>query len=93
MNFHNINDSIEIYECTIEIKRVHGSQTSRIQAPRMMIEQEFISLAQAISQTNEPVMIRLSREVPVYDQFYKRWINNENSIELKNKQYLDMEKI
>ena len=92
MIFDNIHSRMDVFTRTFELRTQNGSQIQTIQAPRMMLEQQFISLAEDISHMKDPAMIKISRIVPMYDKIDKCWVNREHSIELKNNHYVNMEK-
>lgn len=55
------------------------------EAPRIMLEHEFISLVEQAARYTKPVKVRMSRKVPIYDPFDKTTIERVNSIEFTNK--------
>lgn len=82
--FDGINERFEVFACTITIDIGDKRQQQTIQAPRVMIEQEFVSLMQQANNNNAPVRITLSRKVPIWSQLQNKWIEHENSIEFCN---------
>lgn len=62
VNFGGFGEQFETFDCIIEIDSNGNKQAQRIQAPRMMIEQKFISLVQEAVKVSYPVMIKLSRK-------------------------------
>lgn len=80
----NFGESFDFYDCAFKIELVDGIQQNNIQAPRIMIEQQFMSLVQQAAQSSLPVKIILSRIVPVYDEFNGEWIEREVSISFSN---------
>lgn len=61
VNFGGMGEQLEIFDCMIDIEINENKQRQRIQAPRIMIEQKFLSVCQEISQINAPAIARLSR--------------------------------
>ena len=83
---------MDIFECLFEIN-INGSiRKQAIQAPKLIIEKQFIDLISSASQDSSPVLIRVSLPVAVWDSFEKKMIQREHSIEVKNRAYLEMEK-
>lgn len=84
INFH---EQMEIYACAFEIEVNGQVQKQMLEAPRMMIEGEFVSLMQQAAQHPDPVKITMSRQVPIYDNFNNEWVKRENSVTFKNNAY------
>lgn len=76
-----------MFVCTFEIENGQQTQDQTIQAPRIMLEQQFLSYVQQAANASHPARIKMSRKVPVYDSFCNKWIERENSIEFMNKAY------
>ena len=81
------SDKMNIYTCTFEIEIGGRWLRQTIQAPQIMIQHRFVEFVQQFHGSTEPARIKLSRIVPIYSQFDKRWINRENSIEYCNAAY------
>lgn len=79
---------MEIFNCTFEVNVNGNLRTMAIQAPRMIIEQEFLKLMQQAYHLPEPISVKLLRMVPVYSEIDKCWKNIENSITYENPAYL-----
>lgn len=86
--FENFRGQIEIFECTFDIEIDGTTKKNRIQAPRIAIEQQFLSLVQQAANSSQAIKIKMSRIVPVYDNFDKKWINRENSVTFANNAYI-----
>ena len=86
--FVNINESIEIYACTFEVEQNNQSQRTLIEAPRIMLEQQFISLVQQAAKSNSPIKIKMSRQCPIYNEFDNEWTEIENNIVFENNAYI-----
>ncbi len=59
-----------------------------MQAPRAALEQQFLNLVQQAAQSNKPVKIKISRRIPIYDDFEKKWIERESSLVIANNIYI-----
>ena len=59
-----------------------------MQAPRAALEQQFLNLVQQATQSNKPVKIKISRRIPIYDDFEKKWIERESSLVIANNIYI-----
>lgn len=59
-----------------------------MQAPRAVLEQQFVSLIQQATQSNKPIRLKMSRKVPVYDDFNDKWIERGNSVVFANNAYI-----
>lgn len=69
VNFGGMNEHFEVFDCIIDIEENGNNQRQRMQAPRIMIRQQFMGLVQQAAQANYPVKVRLSRMSQVYDEF------------------------
>ena len=69
VNFGGMGEQFETFDCMIDIEENGNKQRQRMQAPRIMIQQQFTSLVQQAAQANHPVKVRLSRMSQVYDEF------------------------
>ena len=87
--FRHVNDQFEIYDCILEIAMNNQVQKQRMQAPRIMLVQNFESLVEQASNSSTPVMVKMSRNVPIWSQFENRWIERENSIIFTNNAWVN----
>lgn len=85
--FRHMHDQMEVFTCTFEITVDGATQRQMVQAPRMMIEQQFLSMLQEIQQMRSPAKIKLSRPVDIWSQIDQKIIRRENSIEVANRAY------
>lgn len=93
MFFTSTNDSMmDVYSVVLEVEVNGMVQRKSLQAPRLFIEQEFMSLVQQAYQHRGPMKVRMYRKVPIWDQFEQKRIEREDDITIKNKAYLNMEK-
>lgn len=83
-------EMLEVFTCKLEIEYDSTVRTQTIQAPRFMIEREFTSVVLDASRIQYPVRVKLSREVPVYSQFDRKWLERENNIEYRNNAYVSV---
>lgn len=93
MFFRNANDPMmEVYSVVIEIEISGTLQRKTMNAPRVFIEQEFLSLIQFAQRNNAPVKLRMYRTEKLWSQFDQKMISCENEIVIKNTSYMNMEK-
>lgn len=86
--FEHIHDKINPYHCVFEINVNGQITTQNIHAPRMVIEENFISLVSQAAQSNSPVMIKMSRKENIYDEFNKKWDEKEHFVVFQNNAYI-----
>lgn len=86
--FERIREQMEVFECTFDIEVEDRTQHQTVQAPRAALEQQFLSLVQQAAQSSKPVKVKMSRKVPIYDNFDKKWIERENSVAFANNTYI-----
>lgn len=82
-----MREKMEVFVCLFEVKVEDQVQKRTLEAPRIMLEQEFMSLVNEAANSNLPISIKMSRKVPIFDQFDQRWIERENSIVFTNEAY------
>lgn len=87
-SFGNIDEQMEIYASVFVIDVDGQVQKKNMQAPRLMIEQEFISLVQQATQIDTPVKITMVVSVSIFNQFDNKWVEREHSVMFKNNPYL-----
>lgn len=85
--YRNFHGQMQIYDCIIEIEVDGNKQIQTMQAPRIMLEQQFLGLMQQAANDSAKVKIKMSRKFPVYDEIYDKWIEQTSSITFTNKQY------
>lgn len=86
--FERIREQMEVFECTFDIEVEDRIQHQVVQAPRAVLEQQFLSLVQQAIQSSKSVKVKMSRKVPIYDNFNKKWIERENSVTFANNAYI-----
>ena len=91
VNFGGMNGQLEVFDCMIDIHTNGNEQRQRLQAPRIMIEQQFLNICKEIAQLNIPAKVRLSRVAKCYDTFNDKWVEREVYIDYKNNAYVESE--
>jgi hypothetical protein len=81
-------NAMKVYECILEIETEGGTQTTQLTAPRIMIENHFLSLLEQAIAAPVPVMIKLSRVERVWSQYDNQNLNHEYYIQFKNNHYI-----
>lgn len=84
-----LNEQFEIFDCVIEVEVVGQVQVQQIQAPRMIIQQQFLQLVQQAANDSRSVRIKLSRQVECVNEWNGETKMREASIEFMNKRYVD----
>lgn len=87
VNFGNLNERMQVFTVSILIDINGRVQHQSMQAPRMMIEQQFTSFVQQAAQSNEPIKITMSIKYPLYDEWHDKWQEGESSIVFSNNAY------
>lgn len=82
---------MEIFACKFEIEQDNQVRQQILEAPRIMIERQFISLVEQASQIASPIKIKVSRMIDVHDKFDDKWIERENHLIFKNNACLNIE--
>ncbi len=83
-----MQDQFEIFTCAIDIITTRGTRRQTIEAPRIIIERQFINLIYEAAQAMEPVKVKLSRVIPIYSQFEQKWLDRECSIAFGNQAFV-----
>ena len=78
-----------VYDCVIEVEITGQIQTQMIQAPRMMIQQQFLQLVQQAVNDSRSVRVKLSRQVECENEWTGEVKMREASVEFMNKRYVD----
>ena len=86
--FEKIREQMEVFECTFDIEVEDRIQHQTVQAPRVVLEQQFLGLAQQAAKSNKPMRVKMSRQISIYDNFDKKWIVRENSVAFANNAYI-----
>ena len=91
INFGGIDERFESFDCIIEVEVDGNKQRQRMQAPRIMIEQQFLSVCKEVSQMNVPAMARLSRMAQCRSDWFDEVVEREVYILFSNNLYKDCE--
>lgn len=87
--FQQFRDQMEVFDCTFDIENNGRVQHSKMQAPRIAIEHQFIELVQQAVNYTEPVKVTMRRIVPIYyNNLDDKWINREVSVSFANNAYV-----
>ena len=86
--FSHLHQQMEIYTCLLEVEQNGNLQSRTIDAPRIMLEQQFMNLVQQASNANNPIKIKMSRQVPTYNNYDDKWINLEHHLVFENNAYI-----
>lgn len=84
-----LNEQFEIFNCVIEIEVVGQVQVQQVQAPRMVIQQQFMQLVQQAANDSRSVRVKLSRQVECVNEWTGETKMREAGIEFMNKRYVD----
>lgn len=84
VNFGGMNGQLEMFDCFIDIEVSGDCQRRRMQAPRIMIEQQFLSACQEIAQMNAPAKIKLSRTAQCSNDWSDKIVEREVYIMFRN---------
>ena len=89
--FNVFTEQFDVYDCMFEVEVNGVKQMQRVRAPRILIEQQFMSFVQDAASDRRPVKITLSREVECVSDWTGECFVRENSITFKNRYYEDNE--
>lgn len=84
-----LNEQFEIYDCVIEVEVVGQIQVQQIQAPRIIIQQQFLQLVQQAVNDSRSVRVKLSRQIECENKWTGEIKMREASIAFMNKRYVD----
>lgn len=88
---HIDNRMMEVFAVTFEVEMNNKIQKQTMQAPRIMLEQQFVSLVQQAYESRVPVRVKMSMTVPIWIQFENRWVDREHSVEFTNQAWQDLQ--
>lgn len=77
----------DLYDVIFEITEGNNIRKQQMQAPRIIIEQQFLQFMQQAANVQIPVKIKLSRTEQIYNNFDQKFIDKENSITFMNNAY------
>ena len=81
---------MEVFVVTFEIEMNNNIQKQVMQAPRFVLEQQFVSLVKQAYESRVPVRVKMSMVVPIWIQFENRWVEREHSVEFVNKAWQNL---
>lgn len=82
----------ENFICSFTIENPNSIiQEQTVQAPRIILEQQFYSIAQKIASESNPLKVTLKRKVQVWDQFDKKYTDREYSVSFMNNAFIEVE--
>lgn len=87
----SFDEMFDTFDCIFYVEVDGESRTQKMQAPRIMIEQQFMQLMQDAAGDKRPVRVTLSRDVDCFDKWTSEKFVRECSIEFKNRRYIDCE--
>ena len=87
INFGGMGEQLEVFDCMIDIEANGNKQRKRMQAPRVMIEQQFLGVCQEIAQMSTPATARLSRVAKCYSDWSDDIVEREVYILFENNAY------
>lgn len=80
----------DLYDVIFEITEGDNVRKQQMQAPRIIIEQQFLQLMQQAANVQIPVKIKLSRTEQIYNNFDQKFIEQENNITFMNNTYIQL---
>lgn len=78
----------DLYDVIFEITEGDNIRKQQMQAPRIIIEQQFLQLMQQAANVQILVKIKLSQTEQIYDNFDQKFVDRENNITFMNNAYL-----
>ena len=82
--FEHFHEQSKVFTCDLYIEVDDRGERRQIKAPRFVIEDEFLQLVEQASHIDNDVRIRLTRQVPIFDEFQDRWVNKQHEIVFAN---------
>lgn len=89
-NFDNFN-IVDIVCASFEIESNGSITMHNMEAPQIVIQNQFINLVQQAANLSQPCRIKLSRIVSIQDTINHTTKNIEHFLEFKNNAYLNNE--
>ena len=84
VDFGGMNEQFEIFDCMLEIDSGGSKQRQRMQAPRVIIEQQFLSTCQQIAQMQVPAKVKLSRIAKCSNEWSDKIVEREVYLLFRN---------
>lgn len=89
--FIDFGEQLEIKECSFDIESNGHIDNQVMQAPKMVIIQQFLSLIQQAISTDSPIRITMATMVPVWSDKIAGYRDMKSTLEFKNNAYLHKE--
>ena len=89
--FIDFDEQLEIKECSFDVESNGHTDHQVMQAPKMVIIQQFLSLIQQAVSTDSPARITMTTMVPVWIDKIAGYRNMKSTLEFKNNAYLHKE--
>lgn len=86
----NFGEQMKTFTCEFEIKVGDNIQHQTMEAPRIMLEQQFEQLMSSAAQDTKPIRVKMARKQPIYDNFDDKWIDRELSVAFANNKYIEV---
>ena len=77
-----------IYDIELRVSDNGNISRHKLQLPRMIIEQQFLGLADQAARIQRPVKVELIRTEPYYDQYEQKYIPQEYKVIFANNTYV-----
>lgn len=84
MRIFDFEEAFGVYDVVFEIYVGNSVRKQRMQAPKEMIQLNFIQTVNQIAEDSRPTKIRMVREVTIWDKFENKQKTLENVIEFRN---------
>ena len=79
-----------MFSCTFEITVGDKTQSQTMEAPRIMLEQNFEQLVGQAAQDTRPIKVKMKRMQRVYNNFDEEWVEREFSVAFANNKYIEI---
>lgn len=86
INF-GFEDNLEIY--ILEIKMGNNIQRQQLQGTSDMVQLQFMQLVREVSDTNQPIRLRIIKQEEIWNQYSQSRKILENYIQFANKSYMN----
>ena len=87
MIIHDFEEEMEVFSCLFEVYVDGQVQRSTMQAPRLMIERQFITLMNKCANVSVPAQVTMTRRYNVWDQYECKNIERESIMSFANNAY------
>ena len=91
MNGFDTGGIFDTFAVTFEIESQGNISTHMMDAPQIIVQNQFVNLVQQAVQIDSPCRIKMSRIVQIYDGINHTTKNIEHYLEVKNNAYLNNE--